>query len=335
MCPPASGSKRRHGLGAVTRGFLLGLCCVLALPLAAQERMPGDSGDDERVMVGEDIVVGADEYLNEVVCIGCSIEVLGRVRGDAVAIGGSISVSGEVGGDAAAILGDSEIAGRVGGSAIAILGGVKLRPGAEVKEDVVAVLGSLEGESEATIGGTTKIVRGPGRAVRSLIVVAIICLLLAVVVIPPFFAWIAGLVLGEQRVEVLAETVRQRAGMSFVIGLAVVIGLGFTAAFLNLMVPAADLLLKPVEFVLAATGYAGISYIMGRRFSARAGVPGAILMGGFAVMLLQMIPILGWMLWFVLFQIAVGAAVLSGCGTSIDWLFARTEIAPMARPATR
>jgi hypothetical protein len=58
-------------------------------------------------------------------------------------------------------------------------------------------------------------------------------------------------------------------------------------------------------------------------------------MGGFAVMLLQVIPILGWMLWFVLFQIAVGAAVLSGCGTSIDWLFARAEIAPMARPVTR
>lgn len=313
----------------------MGLCCVLALPVAAQERMPGQTVGDERVMVGEDIVVGPGEDLDEVVCIGCSIEVLGRVRGDAVAVGGSISVSGEVDGDAVAVFGDSDIGGRIGGSSTTVLGSVNLRPGAEVADDLVAVLGSVEGQSEAAVGGETNIIHGPGRAVRSLIVVAVIVLLLMVVVVPPFFAWIAGLVLGEQRVEVLAETVRQRAGMSFVIGLAVMIGLGFTAVFLNLMVPAADLILKPVEFVLAATGYAGISFIMGRRLSARASVQGAILMGGFAVMLLQVIPILGWMLWFVLFQMAVGAAVLSGGGTSVDWLFARTEIAPMARPVTR
>lgn len=335
MCPPASGIKRRHGLGTVPRGICVGLLGILAAPLAAQERMPGPTGDDERVMVGEDIVVRADEDLNEVVCIGCSIEVLGRVRGDAVAVGGSISVVGEVDGDAVAVFGDSDIAGRVGGSSTTVLGSVILRPGAEVADDLVAVLGTLEGQSEATVGGTTNVIRGPGRAVRTLIVVAIVLLLLMVVIVPPFFAWIAGLVLGEQRVEVLAETVRQRAGMSFVIGLAVVVGLAFTAAFLDLIVPVADIVLKPLEFVLAATGYAGISYIMGRRLSARASVPGAVLMGGFAVMLLQVIPILGWMLWFVLFQMAVGATVLSGGGTSADWLFARTEIAPMARPVTR
>ena len=317
------------------RGILLGLCCALAFPALAQERMPPSTGDGERVMVGEDIVVGPGEDLEEVVCIGCSIVVRGRVRGDAVAIRGSISVQGEVEGDALAIMGDTEIEGRVGGDSVTIIGVVKLLPGATIADDLVAVLGSVEGASEATIGGETNVVRGPGRALRSLILVAIIFLLLMVVVVPPFFAWIAGLILGEQRVEVLAETVRQRAGMSFVIGLAVVVGLAFAAVFLNLMVPAADLILKPLEFVLAATGYAGISYVLGRRFSATASVPGAILMGGFGIMLLQVIPILGWMLWFVLFQIAVGATVLSGGGTSVDWLFARTEIAPMARPVTR
>lgn len=333
MFPPASGNELWNILApmrasVLTGAVLLALVSTLAIPLGARDR---DSND--RVMVGEDVVVRSNEDLGDVVCIACSIDVLGKVRGDAVAIFGSISVAGEVEGDAVAVMGDSEVAGRVGGDSVTVMGGAKLLPGAEVAQDLVAVLGSVEGESEATIGGSTEIVHGPGRAVRSLVAVAIIGALLAVVIVPPFFAWIAGLVLGSQRVEILAETVRQRAGMSFVLGLAVLIAGAILTAFISFLAP--DFIVQPLQFILAATGYAGMSYIVGRKFSSTASVPGAILMGGFAIMLLQVIPILGWLLWFVLFQIAVGAAVLSGFGTSIDWLFARAEVAPMPRPVAR
>jgi hypothetical protein len=61
------------------------------------------------------------------------------------------------------------------------------------------------------------------------------------------------------------------------------------------------------------------------------GVLGAIL-----VTIFQFIPIIGWFIATPFFGfLALGAAVLSGFGTSVDWMMQRSEAEPVPRPAVR
>ena len=54
------------------------------------------------------------------------------------------------------------------------------------------------------------------------------------------------------------------------------------------------------------------------------------------VTLVQFIPVIGWFIATPIFGfLALGAAILSGFGTSVDWMLQRSEIDPVPRPAVR
>jgi len=108
----------------------------------------------ERVMFGDDIYVGPDEVLDEVVCIFCSVTIDGRV-GEAVAIMGGMEINGEVDRDAVAIMGGMDIRGQIGGDMAAIMGGAKVRSGGSVGGDAIAVLGGIDLADGTSIGGDT------------------------------------------------------------------------------------------------------------------------------------------------------------------------------------
>jgi len=93
------------------------------------------SGDD-RVSVGHSIQLEEGEYAHDVVCVMCSVDILGETSGDAVAVLGSVHVGG-----------------RVGGNAVSILGSVEVEDGAEVNGDGVSVGGSLETHGTGRIHG--------------------------------------------------------------------------------------------------------------------------------------------------------------------------------------
>src|SRR5690606_13924542 len=91
------------------------LLLVLALSFAL--------GAEERVMVGDDIFVGPDERLDNVVCVGCAIHIEGRAD-DVVAVGGRITVAeGAVVRDVVAIAGGLEMRGEAKGDVVSIIGG--------------------------------------------------------------------------------------------------------------------------------------------------------------------------------------------------------------------
>jgi hypothetical protein len=322
------------------------LLTVLALPLAAQR--------GERVMVGEDIFVGSDEVLGEVVCIGCSIRIEGRVERAAVAIGGNIDVVGETGREVVAIGGNVNVTGRtgrevvavggnvtvsgsVGHELVAVFGDVNLREGAEVANDVVSVGGRVQGAQSARIGGEVKSVQAFLPFLRFGFVLLLIIFLLLGLVVQPLLALLCFAVMGERRVWVLAETTRSRAGMSFVLGLGIVFGW----MMLNIvggMTPFIPVLWFPLFLallVLLVVGYTGISYWVGRGMLSSSGAMAATLLGAVLVTVLQLIPLVGWMAFFVFSLMAMGAALLSGFGLSTEWLIKRNDMGPIAGPATR
>jgi len=83
-----------------------------------------DSGEGDRVLMGDDITVEKDEVVEgDAVAIGGNVTVLGKVMGDAVAIGGNMIL-----GDSAYVAGDAvSVGGGIEKSKSAYVGGESCR----------------------------------------------------------------------------------------------------------------------------------------------------------------------------------------------------------------
>ena len=327
------------------RFILASLVALLALPAALR-------ANNDRVMIGDDIYVGPGDDVADAVCIGCSIRVDGTVRGDAVAVGGSIVVNGEVEKDVVAVGGRIEIAGRardavsvaggldikgeVEGDAVSVLGRLELGPGASVGKDAVSVLGGISGLSDAQVGGD---VHQSGGEFGPTLAVGVIALLVVAVVLAiavmPLVAFITISILGPRRVAVLQETIAQRAGFCLLLGFGAWVASIVLPIFL-FWLPPADFAISVAFFVVAAVGYAGVSYWMGQVLVKSRSMKATGVLGAIIVTILQFIPILGWFIFWPVFGfLALGAAILSGFGTSVDWMMQRSEADPVPRPAVR
>jgi hypothetical protein len=105
------------------------LWAMLAAPAAY-----GKDGDQVHIG-GRAITVGADEAAGDLVCIGCSIRMLGSC-GDVVAIGGSVDLNG-----------------RTKGDVVVIGGALRLGENASVSGDVVTVGGRLWRDPNSVVRG--------------------------------------------------------------------------------------------------------------------------------------------------------------------------------------
>jgi hypothetical protein len=314
---------------------------------------------EDRVMVGDDIFVGPGEELNEAVCIGCAIHVEGRV-GEVVAIGGRVTIAegavvgevvsiaggmdvrGEVHGDAVSVIGGSEIYGQIFGDAVAVVGGMELHEGATVHGEAVSVMGGFRRAPGVEVHGQVVQV-GPAMgglaslAASGIVVVIVIVLLLALA-IWPIVSFICFAIMGPQRVGIIASTVNERAGMCFLVGL----GSWVASIMLSVMIPimffwipgGLESVVTLAFFVTAAVGYTGVSFWVGRGMIKGGSGLGATILGSILITFIQAIPIIGWFIAFPIFGwLSLGAAILSGFGTSADWLFPRITRDVIARPA--
>ena len=116
---------------------------ALLLILAAPPALHADSKGD-RVQVGRSIVVEEGEEAGDLVCVGCSIRMMGTC-GDIVAIGGSVTIDGTVKGDAVTVGGDMHLDenASIAGDLVTVGGGLSRHPGAVVKGDVTSQSGPL------------------------------------------------------------------------------------------------------------------------------------------------------------------------------------------------
>ncbi len=125
-----------HRAGSLLLAMLF---VIVATPLLHAR----SNGDGDRVQVGRSIVVEENEEVGDVVCIGCSIRMMGTC-GDVVAIGGSITIDGTVKGDV-----------------VTVGGGAHLGENADISGDVVTVGGGLSRHSNAQVKGDVSTQSGP------------------------------------------------------------------------------------------------------------------------------------------------------------------------------
>jgi hypothetical protein len=271
---------------------------VCLLPLSALANNGG-----ERVQVGQDIVIEEDEAVSEAVCIGCSIRIRGSVAHEAVAVGGNIDVEGSVGHEV-----------------VAVAGSIRLGPGASVGHDVVSVFGQIDRDPTASVGG--EIVPAATLPVGGLVGIVLFFFFVAVV-IHLVLVILCYLIAGERRVETVARAVRERAGLSLLTGIGVLVGaviLYFLSAYMGPVTPILALLVSLALFVLLIVGYTGLSYCLGRSLARTSAPLVAVLLGAVLITLLQCVPALGLVVFLVFFLLALGSAAVSGLGSAPAWL---------------
>jgi hypothetical protein len=268
----------------------------------------------ESVQFGRDIVVESGDTIEDAVCFGCSIRVHGALNGDAVAFWGNIEITAAVAGDAVAIGGD-----------------IRLTRGARVGGDAVAVAGKIERDAEASLGGESVSLPGLGKY----ILLGILALAMSNVLLVAF----AYLIMGRQRVGVLANTVRERAGLSLLTGIGVMIAtiiLLVIASMVGPLTPILVVLIGLAGLITLLIGYTGMSCWLGKTLTQGSDALGAVCLGALLITLLQFVPFLGVLFGLLFALLAMGSAAVSGYGKGPDWLpnqfAARQPLPPPSRP---
>lgn len=128
----------------------------------------GDSADhhgsnNALVRIGGDAVLAADGHVDSVVSVLGSSTSAGQVDDAVVSVLGNTRVTGPVGDTAVAVLGNTYVDSKVGDSVIAVMGNVELGPHADVGGDVVAVGGELIRDPAAIVHGNVQDVALFGR----------------------------------------------------------------------------------------------------------------------------------------------------------------------------
>jgi hypothetical protein len=270
--------------------FFLAWSWVFAVATAARS--------EDRLSVIGSIVVEAGEKSGEVNCFGCSVRVRGLIQGDIVAIGGDIEVDGTVAGDL-----------------VAVGGTIRLGPKAILSGDAVAIGGFVQKDEAARVAGEQVPLPWfgfPGqrhlhwRGVLSLMGMELV----------PFL--ISYAIVRRRRVENMASTFGRHPIGSLVVGL----GLIGAATLLYI---GADKLKRWSDYpgwgitgllmIIFALGYVGLSYWVGCKWLREQAPFGAALAGAIALLVLQLVPVVGSFAFILMFILAAGCAALSGFGS--------------------
>lgn len=315
---------------------------ALAVFAAALLTAGAASAAQDRFMIGESIHVGPEETLDNVTCVACSIRVDGEVKeaalvvlgslenhgtieGDAVVVWGSLESEGPINGDSVVVAGDMTLGNGVQGNAVAVLGDIQAAdPGVEIGGDVVTVVGQLTGIAADAVGGDIEHVGGEqvGRMVVSGAIAALLFLVFGILAVVLPLNGLAFLILGRERVETIAGTLSGNSTVCFLVGLATCFALGVVGMIVAMLLPV-SLPIVLLFLVVSIVGFCGMTYGIGRNLFAGLKPLPATLLAATLVIAVQLIPVVGWLVMVVLWNVAIGAAVLSGFGTSTNWLTAR------------
>jgi uncharacterized RDD family membrane protein YckC len=247
-----------------------------------------------------------------------------------VSILGDTGVTGEVSDSAVAILGNAYIDGKVDGDAVTVLGNMELGPHAEIDGDVVAVGGTVQRDPAAVVHGDVHNVLGSVGGVDWLRTWVRHCLLYArPLALAPGLGWAWGLafaflalyaglaLLFGEGVTRCVHTFETQPGRSV---LAALITMLLTPVLVALLfVTVIGIAAVPfVVFALFCAGLFGKAVMLawlGGRVTGKQGVgpmshPAvAVLIGGALVLVLYLVPVLGFLVYKLLGLLGLGAVV--------------------------
>jgi uncharacterized RDD family membrane protein YckC len=302
----------------------------VSVPGASPEtRAPSHRGHD-LVGIGHDSILPQGEQAGSVVAIAGS----STSNGDAhtvVSIIGNTRVTGSVADSAVAILGDTYVDGKVAHSAVAVLGNVELGPHADIGGDVVAVGGEVNRDPAAIVHGQVQsIATGTWGSFNGLRVWVTNCLFYG----RPL-AWMPGLgwawtlailclalylciaALFRDGLIRCVHSIETQPGQTVLAALIAMLATPVLVVLLCLTVigiPAVPFVLLGL-FCAGLFGKAVMLAWIGRRVlrapgGGAVGHPAtAVLIGGVILLLLYMVPVLGFVLYKLLGILGFGAVV--------------------------
>ena len=292
--------------------------------------------DDENslVNIGHDSTLAAGEQADDVVSILGSSTSAGEVAHAVVSILGNTRVTGPVGENAVAVLGSVYVDSKVGGDVVAVMGDVELGPNAEVEGNLVSVGGKLTRDPASQVHGNVQVVGvGGAHALRFERLRPWIehCLLLGrpLAFVPGIgWAWtlafvalalylFAALLFGPA-VEHCVSTLEKYPGQSLLTMLLTIVATPIV--FVVLLVTVIGIVAVPfLAFALWLAQIFGKLVLLawiGRRFVKPVSASGAtthtalaVLIGGLIVMLLYVIPVLGFITYKFLGLIGLGVVI--------------------------
>ena len=299
---------------------------------------------NEIVAIGHDAMLPADRSACDVVSIFGNAVVHGTVSDSVVSVFGSSHVDGNVGNSVVSVLGNTHINSAVAQSAVAVLGNVHLGPHAVVGGQVVNILGTTTSTPTTVIrSGTVNLLSGFAHALPGLQAWSDHCLIFGRLLAPRRdvgWAWDVALALlafylllaalfreGLQR---CVLTLDEHPGPSILAALAMV--LLTPILMLALVMTVIGIAVVPLFwFGLLCAGIFGrvvtLGWLGGRLLRpTRAGTMPPmvhVLVGGIVVLLLYMVPLLGFIVWALVGLLGFGAlsyaallAVRSARGTT-------------------
>ena len=299
--------------------------------IETRHRHRHDLGDNDIVSIGHSSHLQSGEKADAVVSVFGSSTSEGEAV-DVVSVFGNTRVTGPVHDSAVAVLGNAYIDSKVDGDVVAVLGNVTLGPNAEVGGDVVAVLGTMQRDPAAIIHGSVQRILNFDAGVGGfdwLNTWITHCLLYArplafvhglgwawtlALGLLAFYACIA--LLFRSGVERCVHTLETEPGHTALAGL---IGILLTPVLLVLLCVTV-IGIAAVPFVVGALfcmslfGKAVMLAWLGGRVSGRRPGPAShpavtILIGGALVLLLYVVPVVGFLVYKLLGFFGFGAVV--------------------------
>jgi uncharacterized RDD family membrane protein YckC len=291
-----------------------------------------DHDDGSVVAIGHSGHLESGQKADSVVSIFGSSTSEGEA-GDVVSVLGNTRVTGPVADSAVAVLGSTYVDAKVGGDVVAVLGNVELGPNAEVGGDVVSVLGVVKRDPAAIVHGSIQRVLdvdvGGISGFKWLDTWITHCLMyFRPLAFAAGLGWAWTLALGflafyaclalmfRSSVEQCVHTLETQPGHT---ALASLIAVLFTPVLIVLL--CITLVgIAAVPFVVAALFFAGLfgkavmlawlgGRITGRRPGPAAHPAIAVLVGGALVLVLYVIPVVGFLVYKLLGFFGFGAVV--------------------------
>jgi uncharacterized RDD family membrane protein YckC len=280
------------------------------------------------VNIGHDSTLASGERAESVVSIFGSSASAGEAE-DVVSVLGNTRVTGAVGESAVAVLGNTSIDSKIGGDAVAVLGNVELGPHAEIDGDVVAVGGTVQRDPAAIIHGDVRNISiGDVGGVGWLHTWIQHCLLYGrPLSLTPGLGWAWGLAAAFLALYVCLALLFRSGLTRCVQTLETQPGHTILAALITvLLTPVVMVLLfvtvigiAAIPFVVVALFCAGIfgkavmlawlgQRLVGKHTAGALSHPAlAVLVGGAIVLLLYLVPVLGFFVYKLLGFIGLGA----------------------------
>ncbi|MGB8694126.1 MAG: RDD family protein [Steroidobacteraceae bacterium] len=288
--------------------------------------------DNAVVSIGHDSNLASGEHAAAVVSVLGSSTSAGEVDAAVVSVLGNTRVTGPVGEAAVAVLGSTSVDSKVKGEVVAVFGDVELGPNADVGGDVVVVGGTLHRDPAAIVHGNVQqvVLFGAGGHLEWLHTWVKHCLVYGrPLAIAPGLGWAWGFaftffalylliaLLFPKGIEQCVRTMEEQPGRSVLASILTV--LAKPIVFVLLVVTVIGIALVPFLalglFVAGLFGKAVALAWIGRRILgvARAGATRppvlSVLIGGVVVLLLYMVPVLGFVLYKTLAILGLGIVV--------------------------